>query len=419
MRGWIVGLVAAVSLAAGFAGPALAQSPAYRFVHSDDPVLDANAYLISLIAADPAARAAVAADPGVQGVGRRLAETRAALLKTCRLGPACPVDQLMLSDSEIDIVGVGLSRLALPGQPLARLVRDQMRPAGRFQKYAGLADAGMIGSAWAETARGVNRLFRVYADGDKPRYPAIDSMSYAPADPHLRQIEREALEASTDPTPAATPLTPWSRLAFDLLIANQRDEAGRYEPLEAGENAKAFARARKLNWKAMPYTAIVVPGMGTEDGETHVSPVGAFRDRLAVERWREGKAPFLLVSGGHVHPNKTAFAEAIEMKRDLMDHYGVPADAIVVDPYARHTTTNLRNAVRLLFRMGAPMGQPVLIATSQDQSFSIEAPSFAARNKAELGYEPMTGYRRLSPFDVSAIPNLTSLHADPSDPLDP
>jgi hypothetical protein len=29
-----------------------------------------------------------------------------------------------------------------------------------------------------------------------------------------------------------------------------------------------------------------------------------------LRRWREGLAPFLIVSGGHVHPNKTAFAEA-------------------------------------------------------------------------------------------------------------
>jgi hypothetical protein len=416
MRGMIVGLAAVWLLAAA---PALAQSPSYQFVHSDDPVLDANAYLLTLIAANPAARASVAADPTIVTVGQRLTATRAALLKTCRPGPVCQVDQLMLTDAEIAAVGDSLARLAQPGQPLARLVQSQMRPSGRFQKYAGQDDAGMVRAAWAETARGVNRLFRVYADGDKPRYPAIDSISYAPADRHLRGIERESLEASTDPTSATTPLTPWFRVGFDLLIANQRDEATRYEPLETGENAKAFARARKLDWKAKPYTAIVVPGAGTEEGETHVSPVGSFRDRLAVQRWREGKAPFLLVSGCHAHPNKTAFAEAIEMKRDLMARYGVPADAIVVDPYARHTTTNLRNAVRLLFRMGAPMDRPVLITTSQDQSFSIEAPSFATRNKAELGYEPMTGYRRLTPFDVSGVPSLLSLHADPSDPLDP
>ena len=179
--------------------PAQAQSTSYRALHSDDPVADANAYLLTLIAADPAARAAVNGDPAIQGIGRRLADTRTALLKTCRLGPTCPVDQLMLTDSEIDIVGVSLSGLALPGRPLARLVRYQMRPSGRFQKYADLADAGMVGDAWAETARGVNRLFRVYADGDKPRYPAIDSIGYPPNDAHLRQIERIRSRSPTGP----------------------------------------------------------------------------------------------------------------------------------------------------------------------------------------------------------------------------
>lgn len=416
MRWIFVALLTALSLTGA---SALAQSSAYRFTHSDDPVLDANAYLLTLLAADPQAREALAHDPAVVAVAARLGQTHKDLLKACRLGPACPVDQLMLSDAESAAVGADLSRLAASGAPLSRLVRTQMRPSGRFQKYADLDDAGLIAAAWAETAKGVNRLYRVYADGEKPRYAEIDAMSYAPSDPHLRQILREALEASTDPSADALPLSPWTRVGFDLLVANQRDEAARYEPLETGENAKAFARARKLDWKAHPFSAIVVPGMGTEGAETHLSPVGAFRVRLAVERWREGKAAFLLVSGGHVHPNKTPYAEAIEMKRDLVDHYGVPADAIIVDPYARHTTTNLRNAVRLLFRMGAPMDQPVLITTSQDQSFSIESAAFAKRNQDELGYEPMTAFKRLTPFDVTAKPNLLSLHADPQDPLDP
>jgi hypothetical protein len=69
--------------------------------------------------------------------------------------------------------------------------------------------------------------------------------------------------------------------------------------------------------------------------------------------------------------------------------------------------------------MGAPLDRPVLITTSQDQSLSIELPSFATRCQSELGYQPMAAYRRLSPFDLAATPNLVSLHADPQDPLDP
>ncbi len=401
------------------ASSARTQSPSYHFIHSDDPVLDANAYLLTLLSADPDARRATASDAKLTALRERLSQTRAGLLKTCRLEPTCPIDQLMLTDAEIVTVGDSLSHLAKPGGPLNRLVREQLRPSGRAQQFAGLDDAQLMKEAWGETARGVNRLFRIYSLGEKPRYAEIDAITFSPSDPHFRQMLREALEVSTDREPDAPFLNPWSRVAFDLLLINQRDEAARYEPLESGENAPAFAHARKINWKAKPYTAIVVPGMGTEGSETHVSPVGALRIRLAVKRWREGMAPFLLVSGGHVHPNKTPYAEAIEMKRDLMARYGVPDEAIVVDPYARHTTTNLRNAVRLLFRMGAPASLPVLITTSQDQSFSIALPAFAARCQSELGYQPMTGYRRVSPFDLVATPNFVSLQTDPLDPLDP
>jgi hypothetical protein len=415
MRAAVLAILAVVALSA----PAQAQSPTYRFLRSDDPVADANAYLLTLLAADPQSRTALAADPDLQAIHARLADTRAAAQKACRTAPTCPVDQLMLTDAEIASAGDALARLARPGAPLSRLVRDQLRPSGRAQQSAALDDPALIRAAWVETANGLNRLYRVYALGEKPRYAEIDSISYAPSDPHFRQMLREALEVSTDREDQALPFHAWSSVAFDLLSINQRDEAARYEPLEAGENAAAFARARKIDWKATPYTAIVVPGAGTEGSETHVSPVGGFRDRLAVKRWRDGDAPFLIVSGGHVHPNKTSFAEAIEMKHDLMTHYAVPADAIVIDPYARHTTTNLRNATRLLFHMGAPLGRPVLITTSRDQSLSIELPSFAARNTTELGYQPMTAYKRVSPFDLAATPNLVSLQADPQDPLDP
>ena len=405
------------------ASPAAAQSPAYRFRHGDNPVADADAYLLTLVAADPRMRAAVAADPDLKALGQRLTASRDAVLKACRTAPSCPVGDLILTDAEIDKAADALVRLAAPGQPLGRLA-EAMRASGRFQKHAALPDPAFLRAAFVETAHGIDRAIRVYGLGEKPRYDQIDSISYAVTDAHFRQAVREALETGADPTPADLPLKLWSGLAFDLLIINQRDEAARYDPPgsvleDQGENAQAFAKARRTDWRRTPYTAVVVPGAGTEDGETRLSPVGGFRIRLAVQRWREGKAPFLIVSGGHVHPNKTPWAEAIEMKKVLMADYGVPAEAIFVDPYARHTTTNLRNAVRILFRAGAPMDRPMLITTSRDQSLSIELPSFAQRNMAELGFVPVTQVKRITVFDVAATPNIVSLHYDMTDPLDP
>lgn len=416
MRRVLAAIVAVAALAAG--GAAQAQSAAYRFQHSDDPVRDRGAYLLTLIEADPAAQKALAASAPLQAIGQRLTAERAALLTGCRQTKACPVARLMLSDAEIGQVGEALGALAAPGGPLNGLVERQMRPSGAFQKYAGLDDAGLMRAAWAETAAGVNRLFRVYAQGEAPRYAEIDSMIRDPASDAFRHLLVEAMDAETD-APGPAFFTPWSALGFDLLGLNQRDEAARYEPLETGANAAAYGKARGLDWKRFRYTAVVVPGAGTDAIETGLSSVGALRVRLAVRRWRQGLAPFLIVSGGHVHPNRTPFAEAVEMKRELMVRYGVPEAAIVIDPYARHTTTNLRNAVRLLFRMGAPAERPMLIVTSQDQSRYIEAKVFADRGQSELGYQPVSVGERLSPFDLAARPNLVSLHADLADPLDP
>jgi hypothetical protein len=60
-----------------------------------------------------------------------------------------------------------------------------------------------------------------------------------------------------------------------------------------------------------------------------------------------------------------------------------------------------------------------LITTDESQSSSIENPSFAARCMRELGYKPYELGKRLSPFDLEFRPTIESLHADPTDPLDP
>jgi hypothetical protein len=107
------------------------------------------------------------------------------------------------------------------------------------------------------------------------------------------------------------------------------------------------------------------------------------------------------------------------MKRALMRDFKVPEDAILIDPHARHTTTNIRNAARLMFRYGIPTDRPALITTQSYHLDSIAAPTFDERNELELGYRPYTSKKRLSRFELEWLPNVLSLHADPMDPLDP
>ena len=60
-----------------------------------------------------------------------------------------------------------------------------------------------------------------------------------------------------------------------------------------------------------------------------------------------------------------------EMKKYLMNHLKVPENAIIMEPHARHTTTNLRNGARLIYRYGIPFDKAALTSTSRGQSSSI------------------------------------------------
>ena len=127
----------------------------------------------------------------------------------------------------------------------------------------------------------------------------------------------------------------------------------------------------------------------------------------------------IILSGASVHPKGTRFVEAVEMRKALIERFGVPAESIIIEPYARHTTTNLRNVTRRLIAMGAPLDKDALIVTYTNQSRYIESAEFASRNQKELGYLPGTVGARLSPTELIFRPSAKSLRIDPLDPLDP
>ena len=189
--------------------------------------------------------------------------------------------------------------------------------------------------------------------------------------------------------------------------------------MERKENAAALRRIHTIVWKKFPYSAIVVPGAGPDRAAWSLSPESRLRAEIAARRFKEGKAPLIIVSGGYVHPDQTPYCEAIEMKRALVADFGVPADAVIVEPHARHTTTNLRNAARLIYRYGIPFGAKALVTTDSSQSKYIESEAFTKRCDQELGYQPMTVIRRLSLFDLEFTPRVESLQIDAMDPLDP
>ncbi|MBZ5677767.1 MAG: YdcF family protein [Acidobacteriia bacterium] len=386
----------------------------------ESPVQDKNFYLLSMLERTPAVKDAVKNDP----VLARIASTRLAALdgssQSCKLDLDCYSAVFTWSDSQSREAATALGDLYRSSVAVRSLVDGPLRDSGMYARFNNLPGDQLLDQAWSECVRGMNHMIAVYGLGKAPRYPAIDSMTYD-AKSAAWQHDVQSLTAVLEDDRASLELffSPSLRFATELLWLNHRDGAGRYEPIEAGENAAAFRRVKSVDWGKYPYSVIVVPGAGNDRPGVRLSPGGKLRDEIAAKHFREGKAPFVLVSGGFVHPERTEFSEAVEMKRDLMTRFGIPADAIIIDPHARHTTTNMRNAARLMYRYGIPFEKKALVTTDLAQSQYIENPAFAKRCIDELGYVPFALLGRASSFDLEFLPRVDSLHADPQDPLDP
>lgn len=292
--------------------------------------------------------------------------------------------------------------------------------AGDALKQAKLVPDDGVAAGVAREIRGLNAIVRVYALGAPARYPSIDGPSVPPdsEEATTRLLAAVALR-DTPRNQSSQALDPSLELALALLDVNGRSDAIGFEPVDGGDNEAAMTRARHIDWKRYPYTAIILTGIGPEVRDMPLSPGGKYHVRLAADRFADGIAPFIIVSGGRVHPRDTDFAEAVEMRRALIERYGVPADAVVIEPYARHTTTNLRNATRRLMALGAPMDRDALILCNSSQSQYIESPAFAERNWQELGFQPGMIGQRLSPTELAFRPSPASARVDPLDPLDP
>lgn len=163
---------------------------------------------------------------------------------------------------------------------------------------------------------------------------------------------------------------------------------------EAELNAAALAFAKDTVPEDSDHDALIVPGYTPPGarGPLGVRDLPPAQQRLerAAELFQQGAAPLVLLTGGCVYPPGTPHNEALHMREYLIER-GVPAAQILVEPYARHTTTNLRNAGRILLDLDRPRG---LIVTGFEsplfhQGFYLSRPTistFHDRCRRELGY---------------------------------
>lgn len=278
-------------------------------------------------------------------------------------------------------------------------------------------DDGVAAQADREIA-GVNLILRTYALGAVPT-TAIDGPGTVSPQDHLSRLQAADWLSATPRSGSVQRLDPSIDYALALLDVSDRTDAIGHEPLDGGANRAAVSRAKTLDWRRYRYGAMIVTGVGPEIVGEPLSPFGKYHLRLAARRFAHGDVAYILVSGGRAHPRATPFTEADEMRKALIERYGIPADAIITEPYARHTTTNLRNASRQLARIGMPGDAETLIVCNPGQSAYIESATFTDRNMAELGYQPGRIVRRVSPTELRFAPSRQSDRVDPRDPLDP
>lgn len=415
MRHATIALAAALALAPG---AAWAQDPkSYTAPFADSLETRVFPLFAMLRTADGWAEA-LRGDP----VLRQLATERAARVPrdACTPSPQCLADAWVWSAADIAAVEARLRLLTRDRRLGAALVGGQMRPSGRFARHEALADANLVAIAWGEAAAAVNRVIAVYARGTPPRYPKIDAIIFDTTRPEYADV----LSAHGVATAALGHdddlfFDPSLRYAIGLLQMNERTEAGAYRPLLDGENAEAMRAVAGADWQAHPYTALLVFGHGPEDAQSRTGVMGHIRMRIAADMFARGLAPFIIVSGGNVHPNRTPFNEAIEMKRLLVTEHGIPADRVLIEPHARHTTTNLRNCARLLLAAGFPVDRPALVVSDPRTIQYIGGDELTRRNLREMGVQP----GRLAPgpdrFSLRFTPAPIAFHVEAADPLDP
>ena len=376
-------------------------------------IQDKNFYLLSLLQRDREVRKLISRNRALKKLSR---DKLQALSTSFKCNDVACFDRLLrFSGPTIKMVATELEALAR--RPEFKMLASDMRRSGAFIRYSRQSDPEMLSAAWKDAANGTNRLLSIYCLGNNPLYKDIDKVSFDVSKeeyPKLLKAKVTEIKLAKDPLFFEPTLT----FALKLLEANRRDEASRYEPLEEGENKTPLDDMKNIRWSDYPYSFILVLGSGPGDS-AKLSKIGAKRADQAAQLFLAHKAPVILFSGGHVHPMQTPFCEAIEMKKYVMEKYQIPEKSILVDPYARHTTTNFRNAARLVFRYGIPADLNALVTSSTDHIAVITKDGFRVRCATELGYFPVESITQISPIAAQFKPSIASLFFDANDPLDP
>lgn len=369
-----------------------------------------NVYFLSLVNTQPELTDAIAGDAELASLSKKKYEEfkAAATLKD-------KIASAVFSNAEITAAGKRISALWAENNAFDRLAIDHLSPSGCYISNKRNTVRSFLEGVWATDAAALNTINRIFGDGSQAAHCDDDRRTATDA-----QV-MDALEKAGSKVNAESP---FYQLALEcakaVLAVNERDgEAVNYEPLNSGCNKAAFEAARTTAWNNYEYSVIMVPGAGPDDYNTPLHPDGKVRCDIGYKLWKQKLAPFIMVSGGRIHPSKTKYCEAYEMKKYLMGK-GVPESAIIMEPHARHTPTNVRNMVRVMFRMGIPMDMGGIVAcTAGVISGTFQNQAFMNRCINEYGFLPVSFGKTVTSEAITFYPRTDCLNIYSKDPLDP
>jgi hypothetical protein len=393
----------------------------YDLIWSDSKVKDRNFYLLTIIEQIQTISKVIESDVVFSNYLKTSQARLRAVSEAYNPTAQSYANALKFSENEITALSENFKELVKKSSVLHNMVIDHMGPSGAFQQFSEVTNSyRVIQLAFVEAAHGINNIIDVYAAGQDPKYPEIDKVSFdANSAAYLSKLKTE-VDALNQANHKLF-FQPFLKFALRALALNNRDEAGRYYPLEDGENKATIEYIKTINWNEYEYALALALGDGpNEPNDLPNISIGGMRNAdQAVELYQQGRVPLIMLSGGHVKPFQVEYSEGIEMKKYIIDKYSILENRILVETQARHTTTNMRNTGRLIFRYGIPSNKKAVVTSSESHINTIESSNFNVRSINEMNHIPAEIYNRISNIYLEFTSKIEVLHLDSSDPLDP
>ncbi len=332
----------------------------------------------------------------------------------------CIVQSLEITDAENEEIITQLGNAYHNNkETFKKFIDNKIRPSHAFILSNAASDSALLIAAWQQQKKGINYILHGYLQNKGLRYASIDSAKYNVHDPAYLDTVKKTVQAIVEGRKGqALFFQPLLDISIKVLQLNDRNEAARFIPLTA-VNKNAYSGISQIKWDDYPFSAILVFGSGPSKPGIAISKTGKARCRMGAALYNQNKAPFLVVSGGNVHPFQTKYNEAFEMKKFLMDSLHVPAQVIIMEPHARHTTGNVRNTNRIILKQKIPADKPILGVSSKGHIDYIADERFISACKRDFDLVPFTRMKRLSDTTVSYYPDSSSLQVNTTAPLNP